>query len=261
MARARSSAPIWARPEPGARRPRHTREQIAAAALRLADEEGIDAVSMRRVAAALGAGTMTLYHYVPTKDDLFALMDDAIMAEVLVPADELPADWRGALRMIAMRSHAAFDNHPWAIHGMRGTRPGPNGMRHFEQSLTAVSSLDVTSAERMNVIAIVDDYVFGHVVRELDHRFGRDRDEAEYAEGFASFTAYVEQQLATGEFPQLAAMVEDDDLAGTWSRLARSPLLARRFEIGLELLLDGIQADLEARGAIRAGRRARRRAR
>ena len=89
---------IWDRPEPGSRRPRHTREQIAAAALAIADREGFEAVSMRRVAAEVGAGTMTLYHYVRTKDDLIDLMDDAIMGEVLIPDGELPATWREAMR-------------------------------------------------------------------------------------------------------------------------------------------------------------------
>src|SRR5215207_5547112 len=67
--------PIWARPEPGERRPAHTREKIAETAIAIADAEGFEAVSMRRIAAELGAGTMTLYHYVRTKDELVALMD------------------------------------------------------------------------------------------------------------------------------------------------------------------------------------------
>src|SRR5262249_21982259 len=97
MSNPRDAAPIWARPEPGSRRPRFTREQIAAAALAIADAEGMEAVSMRRVAADLGAGTMTLYHYVRTKDELIALMDDAIVGEVLLPDDELPRGWRAAM--------------------------------------------------------------------------------------------------------------------------------------------------------------------
>ena len=92
----RALGPIWARPEPGARRARFTREQIAEAALAVADKDGFDAVSMRRVASELGAGTMTLYHYVQTKDELVALMDNAIMGELLVPDDELSTDWREA---------------------------------------------------------------------------------------------------------------------------------------------------------------------
>src|SRR5262245_12639315 len=81
---------IWSRPEPRARRPAHTRDGIASAAIRIADAEGFEAVSMRRVAAELRAGTMTLYHYVRTKDELLALVDNAVMGELLVPPGELP---------------------------------------------------------------------------------------------------------------------------------------------------------------------------
>src|SRR4051794_1897561 len=107
-----AAEPIWTQPPPGQRRPRYTREQIAQAALSIADADGYDAVSMRRVAAELGAGTMTLYHYVRTKDDLRALMDDAIMSEVLVPDGELSADWRGAIAENARRPYPALRRPP-----------------------------------------------------------------------------------------------------------------------------------------------------
>ena len=85
---------IWLRPEPKGRQPSLSRSQIAGAALAIADAEGFEQVTMRRVAARLRAGTMTLYHYVRTKDDLVALMDDALMAQVLVPSAELSKGWR-----------------------------------------------------------------------------------------------------------------------------------------------------------------------
>src|SRR5262249_50011294 len=94
---------IWSRPEPGERRPRFSRQQIAATALAIADAEGFEALSMRRIAAELGAGTMTLYHYVRNKEELVALMDDAHMAESLVPEAERPEDWRKALTGICGR--------------------------------------------------------------------------------------------------------------------------------------------------------------
>ena len=131
---------IWLREEPSARRPTHTRADIAGAALEIADAEGFDAVSMRRVAQKLGAGTMTLYHYVANKDELITLMVDAVMGEVLVPDGELAGDWRAAMEQIAKRSHDAFANHRWTLDRMGEMRPGPNFMRHFEQSLQAVES-------------------------------------------------------------------------------------------------------------------------
>src|SRR5690349_1101973 len=125
-----SSEPIWLRPEPGGRKPSLTRERIAAAALEIADTQGFDAVSMRNVARALGVGTMSLYHYIRTKDDLLALMDDRLMGEVVLPDGELPDEWREALAMIARRSHAAWTRRPWTLFAMQGARIGPNGMKH-----------------------------------------------------------------------------------------------------------------------------------
>src|ERR1700759_1514511 len=115
--------PIWSWPEPGTRRPRFTREQIGRAALAIADAEGFEATSMRRVAAELDAGTMTLYHYVRDKQDLVALMDDALMAELLLPAAELPSHWYDALGAIARRTRSALVAHPWALLSLRGSPP------------------------------------------------------------------------------------------------------------------------------------------
>src|SRR3954451_4099077 len=160
-----STDPVWTLPAPGARRARYTREQIAAVALKIADSEGIDAVSMRRVAAGLGAGTMTLYHYVPSKRDLLTLMNDAITAEFLVPEDELEPTWRGALAQIAHRSRATWQRHPWSIGSLQDAQLGPNGMRHFEQLLVAVADMPVGSDDKLAVISLVYDYALGFVIR------------------------------------------------------------------------------------------------
>src|SRR5580700_2482476 len=98
------------------RKSRLTREKIAAVALALADKEGFEAVSMRRVAQELKVGTMSLYYYVKTKDDLVAMMDDALMSEALLPS--LPKDWQRAMMEIARRTHAVFIRHPWALAAM-----------------------------------------------------------------------------------------------------------------------------------------------
>jgi len=99
--KAGSRAPIWMRPAPGTRQPKLTRERIAEVALALADAEGFEEVSMRRIATELEVGTMTLYYYVKTKDDLIALMDDAIASAIVIPAEELPKTWRAAILRIA----------------------------------------------------------------------------------------------------------------------------------------------------------------
>jgi AcrR family transcriptional regulator len=236
------SEPIWAHPAPGARRPRYTREQIAAAALRIADTEGFEAVSMRRVAADLGAGTMTLYHYVRTKSDLVALMDDAIMAELLVPADELPDDWRAALSEIARRSRAAFGRHPWTLAAQHDTQAegGPNGMRHFEQSLAAVAGTGLPAELRLELVAMVDDYVYGFAVRAAGVQ------EAEHLP--PNLVEYVEAQLATGEYPHIAELVGSGDMAAAFTRMLALMFDEGRFERGLGRLLDGIALEIERDG-------------
>src|SRR3954451_5809377 len=106
---------LWTRPSTGTRRPRFTRDEIAQTAIRIADAEGFAAVSMRRIAAELDSGTMTLYHYVRTKDELLTLVMDSLMAELIVPPEQMPSEWREAMMMIAHRSRSMIQRHPWIL--------------------------------------------------------------------------------------------------------------------------------------------------
>jgi AcrR family transcriptional regulator len=236
-----AAGPIWARPEPGARRARFTREQIAEAALAIADAEGFDAVSMRRVAAELGAGTMTLYHYVRTKDELVALMDDAIMGELLIPDGEMPSDWREALTLIARRTRDAFARHPWTLEAMPEAQLGPNGIRHMEQSVAAVAQLDVDDVTRFEIITLVDDFVFGYAVRSRS--LGPDDPEA-MEKWLERASAYIDEQVATGEFPHITAIMPEEGMLAFWERLHAADFEDGRFERGLKRLLDGIALSL-----------------
>ena len=237
-----ASQPIWARPEPGVRRPRFSREQIAAAALAIADTEGFDAVSIRRVAAELGAGTMSLYRYISAKADLVTLMDDAIMGESLIPDSELPAGWREALAMIARSTRAVLLRHPWAVQALQGRGAaaqdgsfGPNGIRHFEQSLTAVATAPLDTAAKLDLIAIVDDYVFGHVLRAGEQQARAATADPEHT---AAITAYLQDQLSTGQFPHLTELARDPAA----QRITDPAILDDRFERGLRALIDGALA-------------------
>jgi len=168
---------------------RLAREKIAAAALAIADAEGFHAVSMRRVAQELNVGTMSLYYYVKTKDDLIAAMDDGLMREALLPS--LPKGWQRAMMAIARRTHAIFVRHPWALAAMSSAPPGINAMRHMEQCLEALAETSMTNKQKISLLATIDDFVFGHALRETSTEATVDRD-------FAS------AQLATGRFPRLA---------------------------------------------------------
>jgi AcrR family transcriptional regulator len=249
--------PIWTLPEPGARRAGHSRDEIARVALVIADEEGFEAVSMRSVARALGAGTMTLYHYVRNREDLLALMDDALMGELLVPEDEFPADdWRAALTAIAGRTRDVWRRHPWTLDAMRGARVGPNGLRHFEQSLAAVAGTGLPEEERMRVLAMVDDYTLGFSIRNAV--LGSITDEVSWT----TLMEYMEKQLETGEFPHLKELVGDDTVKETSDRMMGAIETSDgRFEEGLNRLLDGIAQEIEARAGAASSRPAARSAR
>ncbi len=232
------AGPIWARPEPAARQPRFSRDQIAAAALDIADAEGFDAVSMRRIAAALGAGTMSLYRYIATKADLLALIDDAVLGEALVPG-KLPAEWPDAIALVARHTRQAWLRHPWAVQVLQG-RPasqaalaGPNGMRHFEQSLAALDGAPLSIGAKLDLLAMVDDYVFGHVLRAAEIA---ERGKAS-ADGAGTVAAgFVQEQLRSGDFPHLAALAADPAARSGGDATG----LAERFERGLRLLIGGI---------------------
>ena len=201
-------------------------------ALRIADEEGVDAVSMRRIASELRAGTMSLYHHVAGKEELIELMNDAISAELLVP-ETILGDWREALRAIATRTRDAFLRHPWLL-DTAGTRPlvTPNSLRHVEQSVAVVAGLDVDRDTAVAMVMATDDYAIGHVFRSL--RMGAGARPAASDED----RARVRELLATGEFPNLASVIADD------ARIVPPP---DTFEAGLEWLFDGMQAVIDAR--------------
>jgi AcrR family transcriptional regulator len=256
MSRREEHLPIWLRTEPGRRKPRFTRDTIAAAAFAIADAEGFEAVSMRAIAAKLGAGTMTLYHYVRTKDDLVALMDDALMGEVLIPDGALPKGWRAALTLIAQRTRAVFVRHPWALLSMRGAPPGPNGMHHFEQCLAALSSTTLDRAGKLALLGLVDDFVFGHVLRAGEARLHKTRT-ADSKEA-AAFMDFARRQIETGKFPETAALFRDIDPGDVSDQVTGVGLDAKRFESGLEALLDGAEVRMRARAPTRRRTKKRR---
>jgi AcrR family transcriptional regulator len=190
-----------------------TRQKIAATALAMADKEGFEAVSMRRVAQELKVGTMSLYYYVKTKDDLIAVMDDALMGEALLPT--LPKSWQRALLEIAKRTHAIFIRHPWALAAMLTAPPGLNAMRHMEQCLEALARTSMTAEQKIALLATVDDFVFGNALRET-------------AGDAAIDTKFATDQLATGAFPRLAEVFGSGRFESSKDRFERGLLALLR---------------------------------
>ena len=233
-----SALDLWTRPVPASRRPRFSRDEIATTAIRIADEEGFAAVSMRRIATELDAGTMTLYHYVRTKDELLTLIVDTVMGEVVVPSTEVfPDDWRAALTMIAGRTRAAYEHHPWILDISDDPPVGPNSVRHFDQSLQAVSSLDLGLTEKIDIVSVVDEYVFGYC---LHHRNNEVAGEDSFDE---DTLAYVNGLVESGDYPQLGAMTKEYGLEEGWRLIDLHMRDPQRFARNLARLLDGIEAE------------------
>jgi AcrR family transcriptional regulator len=216
------SEPVWARKKQ-ARRPALSRDIIVDAGIRIADAEGVEAVSIRRVAADLGVRPMSLYTHIEHKEDLLTLMRDRVNAEVLL-GDDLPADWRVALTAIARRTRDVVLRHRWMI-DVHDMALGPNALRHLEESLIAVRPLTADPVTAAHVLSAVDRFVMGHVSSELT---SLDADRILHA--------YRDQLLANGEFEELPKAVA----AGALYAGMADPV----FERGLGWLLDGIEADV-----------------
>jgi len=224
---------VWDRPEPPPRPVPLDRERIVAAAVALADEGGLDAVSFRKVAARLNAGPMRLYGYIATKEELFDLMVDEVQAEIL--PKEPPTNWREALRALAVRTRETALRHEW-LADLLGGRPslGPGGLAVTEAKLSALDGLtDVDTALRAT--ETVSAYVTGALRREIAHL------RAERASGLTdrdwqrASGSHVTRMLATGRFPALAKAVHDGAEVDAETS----------FTTGLEWVLDAVAARLE----------------
>lgn len=227
---------LWTRQPPGARRARFTREEIARAALQIADEEGFETLSMRRLALALDAGTMTLYHYVHTKDELLALVSDAVMAELILDESDLSGGWRRAITNVARRSLATFERHPWVFDVRDDPAIGPNAVRHFDQSLQALADLDIALEAKVEILSAVDEYVFGHAFQMRSHY-------SDSLETDDDMARYVIELAGTGDYPQISALLAEHG-PDAWQIVGRVFRDTDRFERALSLLLDGIERDL-----------------
>jgi AcrR family transcriptional regulator len=233
---------IWTRSERAGKgpAPSHSRAEIAAAAIALADAEGIDAVSMRKVAAKLGAGTGTLYRYVARKDDLIDLMIDAVEGEDGGP-DPLTGEWRQDLRAFARRARSIMHRHPWVAILTAG-RPtlGPNGLRLAEHTLSAIAELGLTIDEMLVSVETLQAFVRGYTLGELAEqeairRSGLDRDQ-----WMAAHAPYLQKIIDDGLHPLVSRVVLDAEGPHADNQDERG------FELGLDRILDGLSGNLPA---------------
>ncbi|MFG1924245.1 TetR/AcrR family transcriptional regulator [Cryptosporangium sp. NPDC048952] len=189
--------PIWLRPERAGHgpAPEHSRERIAAAGIALADASGLAAVSMRKVAGELGAGTASLYRYVATRDELLDLMVDGVTGELGYPK-AVGDDWLENLLAIGRDLRALYLRHPWMLEIHPGAAGlGPNGVAYLEQGLAALSSLDRPAQAKLEAVAMLSGVVSLFA-----------RDEASTAtDGRAATARYLSAVVTPERYPHLAA--------------------------------------------------------
>jgi AcrR family transcriptional regulator len=200
------------------KRRRLSPERITEAAIRIADAEALEAVSIRRVAAELDARAMSLYDHFASKRDLLAAMTDEVVGEMLA-SQPLPEAWRQAVAVSARKMFAAYARHPWAIFvAAEQLAPGPNAIKLAKQMARGVATLPLEHGDVWQVQGIVNDYVIGFSFRTVATPNPEDMEAA------IAPTDVV-------EFPELAAL--PDNLR------ARSSI--ERFDLGLQTVLDGIE--------------------
>jgi AcrR family transcriptional regulator len=241
----RSIALLWGRLERGRRgpKPKLSQDEVIAAAIALADAEGLEALSMRRVAERVGLSPMALYTYAPSKAELVELMYDRAMAE-LAPPDEDAAGWRAKLEAVARQLWALGHRHPWMMR-MAMHRPplGPNFIRRMEAVFRAIDGVGLDEIEMELVEGLLTDYVRGAVRSALDAV------EVEQRSGMTD-----EQWLAIAE-PALVEIL-DPEAFPVLHRVGEAMKAAyqgafdrnRGFEFGLQRVLDGVELFIARKG-------------
>jgi AcrR family transcriptional regulator len=226
---------IWDRPERAGRGPAPSlsRGEITAAAVSLADTEGIEAVSMRALAVELGVGAASLYRYVARKDELIDLMVDAVVGTDL--RFEIRGDWREDLRSFARGLRAMTLRHPWmAVQGPGRPSLGPNTARYLEQVLGAIDGLGLEIDQMLVMIETLDAFIRGSTLRELSEQEAIRRSGLDQEQWMQAQAPYVQSLIDSGRYPLLTRVVLD-------ARAPHDPdRLEHGFDLGLERVLDGL---------------------
>lgn len=212
-------------PRKSENRPPLTRERALAAAMAIADTEGIDALSMRRIAKELGVEAMSLYYHVANKDDLLDGMIDLVFSEIVLPPPG--GDWVEAMRERAISVRAALLRHPWAVSLMDSrSTPGPAMLRHHEAMIGLHRAAGLSMALSAHIYALLDAFVYGFVIQELALPFQGDEEMQEGAEEIA-------QALPIEEFPNMHAFMAEHVMQPGYS-------FSAEFDFGLDLILRGL---------------------
>jgi AcrR family transcriptional regulator len=219
------SMPTKADPRPPARTPL-SRERVLRAAVALADDAGLGALTMRRLAQELGVEAMSLYHHVPNKDALLDGMVDLVFGEIELPT--AGTDWKAAMRRRAISARAVLARHPWAIGLLESRRtPGPANLRHHDAVIGCLREAGFPVALTAHAYSLLDSYVYGFALQEASLPFDTPEETAELAQSImAAFPADA--------YPYLAELAVEHVLQPGYD-------YGQEYEFGLDLLLDGLE--------------------
>lgn len=215
-------------------KPRFTVDDIVRVAIAIADADGLDALSMRRVAGDLGITAMSLYGYVPSKAELIDVLVDRVVGEIEMT--EVPGDWRAKLEHVARENWRLNVRHPWLLQ-VSASRPvlGPNMIAKYDYELRAVNGIGLTSIEMDLVIGFVTDYAHGAARNAVEAAQVEQRTGATDDQWWEEYSPLLEKVFDAEKYP-VAAVVGAE--AGAEYGAAVDP--SRAFEFGLARLLDGV---------------------
>ncbi len=211
------------------------------AAVRIADAEGLAALSMRRVAADLGTATMSLYRHVRNKDELLFAMTDNVFARYPLP----PAtpDWRAGLESLCRLQWRGYQDHPWLAQYVSMTRPQlvPRAMAHTERAMSILAGMGLDIADRLHMAVTLANYVRGTAVSLEPEAQARQDTGMTNDEWMETQVPLMTEIVSSGEYPMFVAMATADNVELSLDSL---------FEFGLARLLDGLEAFVQS-GAVR----------
>jgi AcrR family transcriptional regulator len=201
-----------------------TRERVLRAALVMADERGIDSLSMRELGRHLGVDAMSLYNHVDNKDDLLNGIVDLVVSEIDLPPGD--GDWSQAMRTRALSAQVAFARHPWASQLMDSrTSSGPQRMRYFDWVIGTLRRAGFTVDEALHAYSALDAYVYGFARQQANVSSGEP--------GSPETAQQLLSEVPTDQFPHLTEVITHYIQKGGYDPDAD-------FDFGLTLILDSL---------------------
>lgn len=206
-------------------RTRLDREKVLEAAVGLADEIGLESLTIRKLAERLGVGAMTIYHYVSSKEEIVDGMVEIVFAEMEKPPSGL--DWKTAIRRRCISARAVLNRHPWAAPVLESRpAPGPANLSHHDAVIGCLRDGGLSLQLTAHAYAILDSFIYGFAFEEATLP-------ASGGEGFAEIAEEIAAHFPTDAYPHLAELTFDHVLQPGYD-------FGDSFEYGLDLIIDGL---------------------